>query len=254
MLSQDVFVELLRFVELAHGLVQTRQVVGGGDRDGVVVMLVVLSLGLGPLQRRKEVFLWRRRCSGSLNTPLYSKTKPCPQLVMKPYLGLSQVPQPEVQGAQVVEDLGRDVGLHLLLQDARGRAVRRQRSLDVSLLQDLSQLDPGLHVVRVLLRHLLQVTLSRQRDTIQHITLRGHLRCGLSLKHVTKYCEQDTYFGNVSLLLVIRGCIEGAQNLHGLVVIGVGLQNLFETLRCVLLVPSIDIHLSQAEEGQHEGG
>ena len=57
MLSQDVFVEFFGFVEFTQGLVQAGQVVGSGDRDGVVVVLIVLALGLGPLQRRKEVFL-----------------------------------------------------------------------------------------------------------------------------------------------------------------------------------------------------
>ena len=57
MLSEDVFVEFLGFVEFTQGLVQAGQVVGRGDGDGVVVMLIVLALRLGPLQRRKEVFL-----------------------------------------------------------------------------------------------------------------------------------------------------------------------------------------------------
>lgn len=75
------------------------------------------------------------------------------------YLGLSQVSQSEVKSPEVVEDLGWNVGLHLLLQDAGGCAVCRQRSLNISLLQNLSQLDPGLHVVWVLLGYLLQMTL-----------------------------------------------------------------------------------------------
>ena len=89
------------------------------------------------------------------------------------YLGLSQVPQSEVQSAQVVEDLGRDVGLHLLLQDAGGGAVGRQGPLDVRLLQDLRQLDPRLHVVRVLLRHLLQVSLlvEERTNTLRQVTI-----------------------------------------------------------------------------------
>lgn len=75
------------------------------------------------------------------------------------YLGLSKVAQSEVKSPQVVEDLRGNVGLHLLLQDARGCAVCRQCSLNVSLLQDLSKLDPRLHVIWVLLRYLLQMTL-----------------------------------------------------------------------------------------------
>ena len=108
------------------------------------------------------------------------------------YLGLSQVPQSEVQSPQVVEDLGRDVRLHLLLQDAGGGAVGRQRPLDVRLLQDLSQLDPGLHVVWVLLRHLLQVTLWWSRYRYLHcffsqfpcIYIKG------MLLHITEYLNK----------------------------------------------------------------
>lgn len=57
MFSQDVLVELLSLVELAHGLVEPRQVVGGGNGNGVVVMLVVLTLCFGSLQRGQEIFL-----------------------------------------------------------------------------------------------------------------------------------------------------------------------------------------------------
>lgn len=89
-------------------------------------------------------------------------------LYIDSYLCFSEVSQSEVKSPEVVEDLGRHVGLHLLLQDAGGRAVRRQRSLNVGLLQDLSQLDPRLHVVWVLLRHLLQMTLvNRDSDTLR---------------------------------------------------------------------------------------
>lgn len=58
MLPQDVFVEFLSFVEFTHCLVQAGQIVGGGDRNGVVVMLVMFSFGFGPLERCKKVFLW----------------------------------------------------------------------------------------------------------------------------------------------------------------------------------------------------
>lgn len=64
---------------------------------------------------------------------------------------------------------------------------------------------------------------------------------------------QDTYFGNVSLFLIVRCCIERPQNFHSFIVVGVGLQDLFEALCRVLLVSSIHIHLSQAKEGQHKG-
>lgn len=57
MFSQDVLVELFSLVELAHGLVEPRQVVGGGDGYGVVVMLIVLTFRFGSLQRGQEVFL-----------------------------------------------------------------------------------------------------------------------------------------------------------------------------------------------------
>jgi len=94
---------------------------------------------------------------------------------MESYLGLSQVAQSEVKSPEVVEDLGGDVRLHLLLQDAGGCAVRRQRSLNIGLLQNLSQLDPRLHIVWVLLCYLLQVTLGNNSNaspiiSLQHIT------------------------------------------------------------------------------------
>lgn len=57
MLSQDVFVQFLCFVEFTHCLVQTGQIVGGGHRNGIVVMLVVLPFSFGALQRCEEVFL-----------------------------------------------------------------------------------------------------------------------------------------------------------------------------------------------------
>lgn len=57
MLSEDVFVEFLSFVEFTHGLVQTGQIVGGGDRNGIVVMLVMLPLSFGPVQRCQKIFL-----------------------------------------------------------------------------------------------------------------------------------------------------------------------------------------------------
>lgn len=75
------------------------------------------------------------------------------------YLCLSEVAEPEVKSPEVVENLRRNVSLHLLLQDAGGGAICRQCSLDVSLLQNLSQLDPGLHIIWVLFCYLLQMTL-----------------------------------------------------------------------------------------------
>lgn len=93
------------------------------------------------------------------------------------YLGLSKVAQSEVKSAQVVEDLRGNIGLHFLLQDTGGCAVRRQCSLYVGLLQDLSQLDPRLHIIWVLLCHLLQMSLENKDSemysdmTIQSFTL-----------------------------------------------------------------------------------
>lgn len=57
MFSQDVLVEFFSLVELTHGLVEPRQVVGGCNGYGVVVMLVVLTFRFGSLQRSQEVFL-----------------------------------------------------------------------------------------------------------------------------------------------------------------------------------------------------
>lgn len=50
MLSQDVFVQFLCFMEFTHRLVQTGQIVGCGHRNGIVVMLIMFSFSFGPLQ------------------------------------------------------------------------------------------------------------------------------------------------------------------------------------------------------------
>lgn len=97
-------------------------------------------------------------------------------MIMNLYLGLSKVAQPEVKSPQVVEDLRGDVGLHLLLQDAGGCAICGQRSLNIGLLQYLSQLDPRLHVIWVLLCHLLQMTLGRKhRGTSPTMIIETHI-------------------------------------------------------------------------------
>lgn len=48
MLLEDVLVEFVGPIEAAHGLVETRQIVGHRDGDRIVVLDVVLSFGLGP--------------------------------------------------------------------------------------------------------------------------------------------------------------------------------------------------------------
>lgn len=50
MLSQDVFVQFLCFMEFTHRLVQTGQIVGCGHGNGIVVMLIMFSFSSGPLQ------------------------------------------------------------------------------------------------------------------------------------------------------------------------------------------------------------
>lgn len=165
------------------------------------------------------------------------------------YLGLPQVAQSEVKSTQVVEDLRGHISLHLLPEDAGGGAVGGQRSLDVGLLQDLSQLDPRLHVVWVLLCDLLQMTLRQQ-----WVSADSGLRPVIVTEVTSGRRGRQTYFGDIPLFLIVGRCVERAQDLHGFVVVGVGLQNLFEALSCILLVSSVHIHLTQAEEGQHEGG
>lgn len=86
------------------------------------------------------------------------------------YLCLSQVAESEVESPEVVENLRRNVGLHLLPQDAGGGAICRECSLDVSLFQNLSQLDPGLHIIRVLFCYLLQMTLwTKENGDCRHL-------------------------------------------------------------------------------------
>lgn len=81
------------------------------------------------------------------------------------YLGFFQIAEPEVKSSQVVEDLRWDISLYLLLQDAGGCAISRQSPLDVRLLEDLSQFDPSLHIIWVLLCYLLQMAL-KARDKL----------------------------------------------------------------------------------------
>lgn len=66
MLSQDVFVEFLSFMEFTHCLIQAGQIVGSGDRNGIVVMFIMLSFSFGPLQRCEKVFLRQKRHSPCL--------------------------------------------------------------------------------------------------------------------------------------------------------------------------------------------
>lgn len=172
MLSKDVFVEFLSFVEFTHCLIKAGKVIGSSDGNGIVVMLVMFSFSFGPLQRCKEVFLRQRQgpclkyhwclCKNTQCPAHAAKLKYNPQYVNS-YLGFSKIAQSEVKSSQVVEDLRGHISLHLLLQNAGGCAVRRQRSLNVSLLQDLSQLNPSLHIIWVLLCHLLQMTLGNKK-------------------------------------------------------------------------------------------
>lgn len=50
MLSQDVFVQFLSFMEFTHCLIQPGQIVRCGHRNGIVVMLIMFSFSFGPLQ------------------------------------------------------------------------------------------------------------------------------------------------------------------------------------------------------------
>lgn len=100
------------------------------------------------------------------------------QKLLFSYLGFSQVPQSKVQSAQVVENFGGNVGLHRLLQDASGCAVSRQSALDVSLLQDLGELNPRLHIIWVLLCYLFEVTLNNQKGirlTFESLKLKNNV-------------------------------------------------------------------------------
>uniref|UniRef100_A0AAG5CPI8 Uncharacterized protein n=1 Tax=Anopheles atroparvus TaxID=41427 RepID=A0AAG5CPI8_ANOAO len=129
-LLQDVLVQLVGLIEHGHGLVQAGQVVRHRDGDRIVVLGVVLRLDLRTFDRLLQL---RHR--------------------------FVLVAQPVVQRGHVVQYLRRYVGVYLLRENAGGRAVCLQRSRQVVLLQNLCQLDPRLHVVRELFRHLFQVIL-----------------------------------------------------------------------------------------------
>jgi len=61
-------------------------------------------------------------------------------------------------------------------------------------------------------------------------------------------------FGNLSLLLVVGLGVQRAQDPHGLVISGLGLENLLKALCGVLHVASVDVHLAQAEVRKNEVG
>lgn len=50
MLLQNIFVQLLSLIEGAERLAEARLIIGGGDRDGIVVLRVLLCLPSGPFQ------------------------------------------------------------------------------------------------------------------------------------------------------------------------------------------------------------
>lgn len=44
-------------MEFTHCLIESGQIVGGGDRNGIVVMLIMLSLCFGSVKGCKKIFL-----------------------------------------------------------------------------------------------------------------------------------------------------------------------------------------------------
>lgn len=77
MFSQNVFIELFRFVKFTHGLVEPGQVVGCCHRDGIVVMLIMLSLCFCTVQRCQEVFLKCRKKRAMKHSRKSSKKNFC---------------------------------------------------------------------------------------------------------------------------------------------------------------------------------
>lgn len=77
MFSQNVLVKLFCFVEFTHGLVEPGKVVGCCHRDGIVVMLIMLSLCFRAIQRRQEVFLRHRKERGMKHSRTGSKKNFC---------------------------------------------------------------------------------------------------------------------------------------------------------------------------------
>lgn len=133
-------------------------------------------------------------------------------------------------------------------QSSHGHTEADPSYLDVCLLQDLSKFNPGFYVIRILLSDFLQVALKRQ-ETKRSISD----NCRLNVPSLRLLGTVD-HLGDVSFLLVVRRRVKRAENLHGLVVVRVRLQDLLEALRGVFFVSPIHVHLSQAEERQHEGG
>lgn len=60
-----------------------------------------------------------------------------------------------------------------------------------------------------------------------------------------------SYFSQFPLLDIRGVGIEGAKYLHGLIVAGLGRQNLLKTLCSILHIPSGNVHLSQAKVRQY---
>ena len=140
------------------------------------------------------------------------------QCRLKTLSGLFKLVESEVEAANVVEDLWSHFGLHLVLEDPGGCLVTLEALSEVILLQDLSQLNPSLNILRKLLRDLLQMILS-----------------------------------NLPFLLVAGAGVQRSKNLHRLIIPGLRLENLLEALARVLSVAPVDVHLAQTKVGQHEG-
>ena len=60
--------------------------------------------------------------------------------------------------------------------------------------------------------------------------------------------------GYLPLLLIVTVGVERPEDLHRLVVSRLGLQNFLETLRGILRVSAVNVHLAKAEMGQDKVG
>ena len=103
------------------------------DHNLPIISFVLLTLGLSSLESRLEALL-----------------------------SLVKFPETEVEAAHIVQNLRGHLRLHFVLQDPGGCLVAFQTLLEVGLLKDLSQLNPGLYVIWVLLCYLLQMALEKK--------------------------------------------------------------------------------------------
>lgn len=76
-----------------------------------------------------------------------------------------------MKGSNIIENLWWDVHLNQVLQKLGSLMISWKGTLQVTALKDLSQLNPRLYILTVLLRHLCQMEVSDTEAHIQQLAL-----------------------------------------------------------------------------------